>query len=255
MRALLFILSMLITVSGIGQSAGLPSAVYRWTDLPVEKKTTGERRAIFEDKTLHLSYFEMHVTTINAGLAPHAPHHHEDEELIIVKEGTVRVTISGKSMDLAAGGVALIMANEEHGLLNIGATPATYYVLRYRGKDKIDYHRAMQDGGSRLINYAGLAANDTGKGERRNYFDQPTTATDNFEMHVTMLRKGENSHAPHTHVAEEIILVIRGEVEMYINEKLHRASAGDVIFLASNDAHALTNLTHGECEYFAFQWR
>ena len=74
----------------------LKTYAYNWNDLPVKKTNSGEKRQIFEGYTNTLSYFEVHVTTLNPGKAPHGSHVHTDmEELIIVKEGTVEQSING----------------------------------------------------------------------------------------------------------------------------------------------------------------
>ena len=74
-------------------------------------------------------------------------------------------------------------------------------------------------------------------------------------MHTTALNAGLDSHAPHTHREEEIILILRGKVKMHIGDKFYDAVPGDVIFLASGVSHNLTNTGNEPCEYFAFQWR
>jgi (S)-ureidoglycine aminohydrolase len=74
-------------------------------------------------------------------------------------------------------------------------------------------------------------------------------------MHATRLNAGMNSHAPHTHVQEEIILMLEGEATMHIDGKELKTSVGDVIFLDANVPHAITNTGDIPCEYFAFQWK
>jgi quercetin dioxygenase-like cupin family protein len=74
-------------------------------------------------------------------------------------------------------------------------------------------------------------------------------------MHTTALNVGEVSHAPHTHIQEEVILVMRGNVEMQIGENFYEGVTGDLFFLSSNTPHALKNTGKDQCEYFAFQWR
>ena len=44
-----------------------------------------------QQPTATLDELEIHITTLNKGETPHAPHQHPDEELVIVKEGTVEV--------------------------------------------------------------------------------------------------------------------------------------------------------------------
>lgn len=77
-----------------------------------------------------MTRFESHVTTLDAGQVPHAPHRHPDEEIVIVKEGTIEVTINGKSQRAGEGSMFLFASNDMHGMKNVGSGRATYYVLR-----------------------------------------------------------------------------------------------------------------------------
>jgi quercetin dioxygenase-like cupin family protein len=72
---------------------------------------------------------EMHMTELGPGQAPHPPHHHMHEEMILIQSGTVEVTISGKKANLGPGSSAYVASNEEHGWRNIGDEPALYFVL------------------------------------------------------------------------------------------------------------------------------
>jgi (S)-ureidoglycine aminohydrolase len=92
-------------------------------------------------------------------------------------------------------------------------------------------------------------------GGRRKVFNRPTSMFENFAAHVTTLNAGLQNHAIHTHRVEELVVIRRGEVEMQIGEEWHRASAGDVVFLASQVPHALGNVETAPTEYFAIQWR
>ena len=40
-----------------------------------------------DSPTATLANFECYITTINPGEVPHAPHHHLDEEIILIKVG------------------------------------------------------------------------------------------------------------------------------------------------------------------------
>lgn len=106
------------------------SKVCDWEKLEVQKTAKGERRALFDSPTTTCENLEAHVTTLNPGETPHAAHRHPDEELIIVKEGTVEATINGVSERAGAGSILFFASNDEHGLKNVGDTPATYYVVR-----------------------------------------------------------------------------------------------------------------------------
>ena len=226
------------------------SSVYYWYKLEPIKEDTRVRRQVLEGKTFALDHFEIHISTLEPGKAPHPPHTHADqEELMIVKEGQVKITIAGQSKILGPGSIAFAMPGDEHGIENAGKTQATYYILKYKGK------LPMDAGGSFMVDWNDLKTNNTGKGYRRDFFNKATSQLAQFEMHTTALNKDSVSHAPHTHLQEEIILIIRGNVTMHIDGKLYPASAGDLVFLSSGIPHALMNTGKEQCEYFAFQWR
>ena len=254
----IFICILLIPGTSLLAQTGdsLLSKVYYWNKLEVKKEDSRVRRQILEGKTFALSYFEIHASTLEPGKAPHPPHVHDDyEELIIVKEGEVKITIAGKSKILGPGSIAFAMPGDEHGIENAGNTQATYFILKYKGKTPMNMERAKQAGGSFMLDWNELTTRNTGKGYRRDFFNKATSQLNQFEMHTTALNADSVSHAPHTHVQEEIILILRGTVEMYINGNLHKGAAGDLYFISSNVPHALKNIGKEQCEYFAFQWR
>jgi len=73
---------------------------------------------------------ELHETILPAGRAPHAAHRHLREEMVIVKEGKLRVEIEGEEpKELTAGGAAYVASNKMHGWTNAGDSTATYFVV------------------------------------------------------------------------------------------------------------------------------
>ena len=114
----------------------MSSTVFAWDKLEVKSTNKGARREVFDSATATLDRLECHITTINAGLSPHDPHRHPDEELIIVKDGTLEVTINGATQKAEPGSVLFYASNDLHGLKNIGETPATYHVIRWTSPGK-----------------------------------------------------------------------------------------------------------------------
>ena len=234
----------------------LLSNVYYWNKFEPKKEDTRVRRQILDGKTFALDYLEIHASTLEPGKAPHPPHLHADQdELMIVKEGQVKITIGGTSKILGPGSIAFAMSGDEHGIENAGNTQATYYILKYKSKLPMDLQRAKLVGGSFMLDWNDLKTSNTAKGYRRDFFNRATSQLAQFEMHTTALNADSVSHAPHTHVQEEIILILRGNVEMFIAGNYYKASVGDVIYLSSGVLHALKNIGKEQCEYFAFQWR
>lgn len=109
----------------------LPSTVLDWTRLPAQPTKVGERRELFDAPTATFGNLEGHVTTVHAGEIPHPPHQHPDEEMIIVKAGTLEVTINGRTETVGPGSVCFISSRDPHGLRNPGPGDTTYFVLRF----------------------------------------------------------------------------------------------------------------------------
>ena len=109
----------------------LHSAVFNWNELKVEIKPTGERRQVFDAPTATLERFESHITTLNPGEIPHAAHRHTEEELMLLKEGTLEAVLDGKTNRVDAGGMIFCASGELHGFRNIGTNRATYYVFKF----------------------------------------------------------------------------------------------------------------------------
>jgi (S)-ureidoglycine aminohydrolase len=256
MKYILLIAISFISSTISGQLKSLEPGVMHWSDLPVRVSTERESRSIFEGTSPHLAYLEIHATTQAVGAKPRPPHANKDiEELVIIKEGKVKITIGEQSAILGAGGVAIILPEEMQTFENVGDTPLTYYIFRYRSKSPMNPERGKSNGGSLILNQDSVEFKTSPKGGSRSYFDRPTSMFENFEMHITQLNKIGLSHTPHTHIDTEIILVIEGSSKVKINETDYEGAPGDLFFINSNLIHAAGNGSENPCTYFAFKWR
>jgi len=133
-REVLFLLSGLVgsavDLEGLpNQDNSLPSATFPFSDLHVTSENGAEFRAILKGKLATSESLEVHETTLPPGAMPHAPHHHVHSEMWLIREGTVQLTINGASHVMGAGSVGFVHSNDEHGIKNVGTTPATYFVV------------------------------------------------------------------------------------------------------------------------------
>jgi XRE family transcriptional regulator, regulator of sulfur utilization len=120
-----------VALAELGTKPVMKSSVFDWGALKAETTKTGARREVFDSRTATLDRFECHVTTLKPGEAPHAAHKHSEEELIIVKEGTIEALQNGVTNHAGPGSLIFEASNEEHGLRNTGSTTATYYVIKW----------------------------------------------------------------------------------------------------------------------------
>jgi quercetin dioxygenase-like cupin family protein len=84
---------------------------------------TSSQRSIVDTVTATLSKLEMHETTIPAGGAPHDPHRHPDEEMIVVRAGVIEALLGTEKRTVGPGGVVFFASNQLHGLKNLARSP------------------------------------------------------------------------------------------------------------------------------------
>jgi len=128
-RDLSLLLPALAAARAKAQSPGLASKTYRFEDLTVRPSGENRLRPVLEGETHAGVPIELHMTELDPGKAPHPPHHHLHEEMIMIHEGTLEVTIGDRSARLGPGSVAFVASNEHHGWKNVGTTRALYFVL------------------------------------------------------------------------------------------------------------------------------
>jgi mannose-6-phosphate isomerase-like protein (cupin superfamily) len=133
-REVLFLLSGFVSsavdLEGLpNQENPLPSDTYPFSELPMRTINGAAIRPVLKGKLATAESLEVHETTLPAGAMPHPPHHHVHSEMWLIREGTVELTINGTSHVIGPGSVGFVHSNDEHGIKNIGTTPATYFVV------------------------------------------------------------------------------------------------------------------------------
>lgn len=134
-----------ITVAAIAATASLSAAalahrapeilgpmVWDWDKMDVKDTDVGQLRSLVRQPTATLDELEIHITTLNPNLSSHPPHTHPNEELVIVREGTVEVLNGGVWKRLGPGSIIFNASNSPHALRNVGTTPATYHVINWK---------------------------------------------------------------------------------------------------------------------------
>ncbi len=107
------------------------ATAFDWEKLVAKKTKVGEMRKVCQAPTATLDELECHITTLNRGEWAHPAHQHLDEELLIIKEGTVEALVAGTWVKLGPGSVVFQASNVEHAIRNAGETTATYHVIKW----------------------------------------------------------------------------------------------------------------------------
>jgi XRE family transcriptional regulator, regulator of sulfur utilization len=123
-----------VTLGGVavsGRADVMGSTIFDWNSMTSQPTKTGMVRRVVQKPTATLDELEIHITTLSPGESPHAPHQHPDEELVIIKEGTVESLVNGQTQRVGPGSIIFQAANQLHSIKNIGNSPATYHVIKW----------------------------------------------------------------------------------------------------------------------------
>ena len=96
------------TLTGRAEPEIMGSRAVAWETLKAEPTKVGEVRHVFQAPTATLDELESHITTLNPGQVPHAPHKHPDEEVLCLKEGTLEAYIGGETTRVGTGQRAVL---------------------------------------------------------------------------------------------------------------------------------------------------
>ena len=114
------------------QAPVMGSTAFDWNAISSKPSSYGSVRSFCRERTATLEELEMHATTLNPGQIPHPPHRHPNEELIVLKQGTLETLTNGQWKRVGAGSVIFNASNQLHGLRNVGAEPALYHVINWK---------------------------------------------------------------------------------------------------------------------------
>jgi quercetin dioxygenase-like cupin family protein len=109
---------------------------FLYNEIPVTVNGKNKSRRMFTAKTHTGFKIESHQSDIAPGEVNHPPHQHLREEMMLVRLGTMELTISGKPYRLGPGDVGVIGSNEIHNAKNVGTTRAEYFIVNI-GRDDI----------------------------------------------------------------------------------------------------------------------
>lgn len=76
-----------------------------------------------------------------------------------------------------------------------------------------------------------------------------------LELHETIMTPGTETHPPHKHAHEEIVIITEGTIEYYVEGKTQRVTAGSVVYIASNEMHNAKNVGDVPSRYYVIELR
>lgn len=89
----------------------------------------------------------------------------------------------------------------------------------------------------------------------REFFHGVSHSGFSLEAHETILGPGIQTHAPHKHEHEELVIVFEGTVETFIEGKTELAETGSLIYFGSSRMHSVRNAGGTPCRYYVVELR
>ena len=110
------------------------SHVFRLAELPVRKNPNGsESWNVLHGRLPTGEQIALHVSMQPAGTVPNPAHRIEHSEIICLREGALGFQHDGATEQAAAGDVLFVAKGTMHGVRNVGAGSAAYFVLAIGG--------------------------------------------------------------------------------------------------------------------------
>jgi mannose-6-phosphate isomerase-like protein (cupin superfamily) len=117
-----------------GKTSAMTSTAIEWNSVAVKTNANGSSREFFEGPTATLEVLECHASTLNPGATNHIILTRPNDEVIIVKEGTIEAFTGEKWVRVGPGSVIFNAATTPQSMRNVGDVPATYHVIMFRPK-------------------------------------------------------------------------------------------------------------------------
>jgi mannose-6-phosphate isomerase-like protein (cupin superfamily) len=227
----------------------LTSTFVDWDSLAPHTTAVGQMRTVFDNPTQTMEKLEVHVTTLMPGMSSHPVHRHSWEEMLLLKEGSVDVSINGKKVHAGPGALIFLASNDPHNATNTGTAPATYYVINFvtapslSAPDKSAAEQAVPGKlASGVYDCNAQPSTPTPTGSRIVCVNSPTLTFLALESHITTLNPGQSTAKDVLDANDEFVVLKSGSVEITVNGVASRMNAGSMLYWAPNVKRTLRNL-------------
>ncbi|HEX6493931.1 MAG TPA: cupin domain-containing protein [Acidobacteriaceae bacterium] len=108
----------------------LPSVVIDPATAKLTHESYGDRRIYFDGSTGQLRALTVGCLVLKAGMAPHPPHQHPEEEIMLVTEGAGEITVEAKAYPVGPGSMMYCSGQRMHGI-TAGPHGLTFYFYKW----------------------------------------------------------------------------------------------------------------------------
>ena len=114
------------------KAPGFPNITVDEAKAKLTKEPFGDLRIYFDGSTDQLTNMTAGSLRLKAGMSPHPPHQHPEEEFMIITEGTGDLMVDGKTTKVGPGSMMYCAGNKSHGITNTGKTSLLFYFYKWK---------------------------------------------------------------------------------------------------------------------------
>lgn len=119
-------------LAGANGPSHFPSMTLDEAKAKLTKEPFGDLRIYFEGATDQIKSMTAGSLRLKAGMSPHPPHTHPEEEFMVITEGTGEILVDGKTTKVGPGSMMYCAANKSHGIKNTGSTSLLFFFYKWK---------------------------------------------------------------------------------------------------------------------------
>ncbi len=108
-----------------------PENVFNLQDGTTTHENFGDLTVFLDGHTGELNSMVAGTLLLKPGREPHPPHHHPEEEFMLVTEGEGEFFVGGKTHKVGPGALMYSESNKLHGVKNTSAAPFRFYYFKW----------------------------------------------------------------------------------------------------------------------------
>jgi len=110
----------------------IPNATVNTGQAKLTQEAFGDLRIYFGGSTDQVGSMTAGSLLLKPGMTPHPPHHHPEEEFMVIAEGAGEISLDGKITKVRPGSMMYCAAGRLHGIVNTGKTPLLFYFYKWK---------------------------------------------------------------------------------------------------------------------------
>ena len=133
-RTILQTLAAGVALAAQGRSSEVANQVIHKDQARKQSEGFGDLRFFVEGSTGQLKGLTVGSLELKSGQAPHPPHTHPEEEIMIITDGHAEISLEGKITPVGPGSVMYAGSNRLHGIVNTSSAPMTFFWIKWLAK-------------------------------------------------------------------------------------------------------------------------